>query len=195
MRGPITDGYKALASLALGFVLPWVLVIVAGVGLVSLGYCAKPTVRNPLIVALRDTLRITDSVIVVRAETVTVRQKVVTHWDSVVRTITDTQVVIISDSGDSVVRDTVTIPSEVIAKDRAKDALIASLYGKDSTWEWRYATARKVYQAEVSKANAPRWGVGLSLGYGCVMPKGCGPSLTVGLTWQAKVPNILKLLH
>lgn len=195
-RHPFSDGWKIGLSLMAGplGVLFLVLCVVF-----ALGRCSKPDAR---IEALRDTLRITDSVIVVRAETVTVRQRRVDtlraellRVDTLVRIIDDSTVQL-KDSARNF-----NVPPLVIADLNhlrrtvaGQDSLIAALYGKDSTQEWRIATRDKLYRAEMQKANAPRWGVGATIGYGCSV-HGCGPALSVGVTWQAKVPNFLKLLR
>lgn len=194
-RHPFSDGWKIGLSLMAGplGVLSLVLCVVF-----ALGRCSKPDAR---IEALRDTLRITDSVIVVRAETVTVRQRRVDtlraellRVDTLVRIIDDSTVQL-KDSARNF-----NVPPLVIADLNhlrrtvaGQDSLIAALYGKDSTQEWRIATRDKLYRAEMQKANAPRWGVGATIGYGCTGLH-CGPSLNVGVTWQAKVPSPKQVL-
>lgn len=189
MSNPYQDAQKLLVSLMAGPAAFFGLVVAA---LIAFGYCMGQRTSDAKIVALRDTVRISDSVIVVRTDTVVARQRVVTRWDSVVRTVTDTQVVILRDS---LPPDTVTVPLEVIAKDRAKDALIAGLYGRDSTQEWRIATRDKLYTLGLQKANGPRWGYGVTIGYGCG-ENDCGPQGTVGISYQAPLPDLRRLfLH
>jgi hypothetical protein len=131
------------------------------------------------LMAYRDTVRITDSVLVVRAETVTVRQKAVTRWDSIVRTVTDTQVVVLRDS---LPPDTVVVPREVIAKDRAKDSLITALYQHDTTQQWRIATRDKLIR-ELGKKSRP-YSIAATLGYVC--HRSCGLGLAVGLSYRIR---------
>lgn len=184
MRDCYRDAQRALLALVAG-PMTMGLALLALVG--WLGYCAGGTGKPSLQVAaaLRDTVRIVDSVFALRAETVTVRQRAVTRYDTIVRVASDTQYL---------VRDSlVTVPVEVIQRDVAKDSLIVALYQKDTTWQWRMDTHRRMYQAEIRQANAPRWGVGATLGYGC-SARGCGPTLAVGLTYQAKLPNVRQLV-
>lgn len=195
------DMSKAIGSVLLGFALPWIILGAVLLGVFSLGRCSKPDGK---VEALRDTLRITDSVIQVKWDTVKVylpRAATVKaqsdSLDALVK-VRDDSTLLITDRPDSLI----SVPPIVVEDIKAlrltvatQDTTIRHLVGLNETQEWRYATARKLYQADLAKANAPRWGVGATIGYGCVIPHGCGPTLNVGITWQAKVPSPKQLLH
>lgn len=130
--------------------------------------------ERPATVAARDTMRIIE----VRRDTVLVeikvREKARQHWDTIVRNVSDTQVVIQRDS----IADTVRVPVEVIQRDRSKDSLLSVLYldrGLDSLWH--------IQDAKLPHKPPPRWSLGLAAGYACT-GKGCGPGLAVGVTWR-----------
>lgn len=159
---------------------------------------AKHQREDAALVALRDTVRITDSVIVVRTETVVKYQRRVDTVRAVSDSL-DARVTIVDDSTLHVtgsLSDTaIVVPRVVVADIQAlrltvttQDTLIRSLYAKDSTQEWRIATRDKRHAAEMRQARAPRWGYGATVGYGC-NPNGCGPTLSVGLSYQAPLPN------
>lgn len=123
-----------------------------------------------------DTMR----VITVQRETVTVtikvREKARTHWDTVVRNVSDTQVVV---QRDTLPPDTVTVPVEVIRRDQAKDSLLASLYVDrrlDSLWH--------IQDATLPHKPPPRWALSVGPGYVC-RENGCG--LGVALTFSYRI--------
>lgn len=195
------DAQKALLALIAGPVAFAVALLLA-VG--WFGYCAgQRTIRDNRIVALRDTLRITDSVIVARTDTVTKYQRRVDTVRSALLRI-DTLIQIAGDST-LTIRDplkdstkNLNVPAVLVADLRqlrltiaTQDTLIRALYGKDSTQEWRIVTRDKLYTLELAKAHGPRWGYGVTLGYGC--GERCGPVVAVGLSYQAPLPNWKRL--
>lgn len=123
---------------------------------------ARDTMR--IIVHQRDTLR----------DTIRVREKARQHWDTVVRNVSDTQVVIQRDTATVVV----TVPVEVIQRDRSKDSLLSVLYrerGLDSLWH--------IQDAKLPHRAPSRWSVGAAVGYVCTT-KGCGPGVALGIAWR-----------
>lgn len=170
MRDFYRDMQQAVLALLAGPVAIAVLLFVAVAGL---SYCAgQRTIRdNRMVAALADTVRLTDSVIVVRAETVTVTRKIRVAAQAV--SDSTSRVVTLRDDSTVVIRDTVReAPPELIADNRAlratNAALLAenlALYAKDTTQEWRIATRDKLIR-ELGKQAHPRCGkrCGFALG-------------------------------
>jgi hypothetical protein len=162
MRDLYRDAVKAGAALLAGFLL---YVVLVGSLPFGAGFAAGWFTKSPKIIALTDTIRITDSVIVEK-------EKIVTRWKARVDTVhavsdkADSAVVIVNDStvrikpeveGDTIKSRLEIIPPEVVADLRAlritvsaQDTLIRSLYGRDSTNQWRLATRDKLI-AELSR--------------------------------------------
>lgn len=198
MRNFATDAQRAMLSMLFGAVLPFVVL-----GLVIVGLflsCRKIGEMDLEIGYASDTVRITDSVIVTRTDTVVKYQRRV----DTVRAVSDSldAAVVIQNDSTVVVQDTlqVELPPVIVADLRAlrvtvvtQDSLIRALYAKDTTWQWRFDAHQKVHKLELQKANAPRWGVGATIGYGCLATQ-CGPVLSVGLSYQAKLPSLKQLV-
>ena len=164
--------------------------------------------RDDQLQALRDTVRITDSVEVVKWDTVIVHQRRVDTVKARSDAL-DAQVVVVDDSTlsitadpsftDSVKRaDSVKVPPLVVADLKAlrltvaeQDTLIHALYSHDTTQHWRIATRDKLYAAEIKKANAPRWGIGATCG---LDPFDRSARCVIGLSYQAKLPSPKQLL-
>lgn len=141
-RNPLTDGYKALAALALGFVGPWL--VIAALGF-AFGRCSKGYTSTD-ITALRDTVRLTDSVRVVVRDTLTVYKRrldtVRVGSDSL-----DAQVAIQDDST-VLVQDTVySVPPLVIADLRALRVTVATQDTLLRWWERKSAADSLAIQA------------------------------------------------
>lgn len=113
-RHPFADGWKILFSLFAGPIGVFLFVLVV---VFSLGRCSKADAK---IQALRDTVRITDSVIAVRTDTLRIRLAAKLRTDTLVRIVSDTQVL---------VRDSlITVPPEIPERINACDcALRAAL--------------------------------------------------------------------
>lgn len=198
MRDFYRDGQKAGFVIAAGMLLAffWWTGVPAGL----IGFLAgRYSLEDVELVALRDTVRITDSVYLTRTDTVVKYQRRV---DTVkARSDSLDALVVIRDDSTLIVPDTVVVvPPIVVANLNAlrlivatQDTLIHALYQRDTTQQWRIATRDKLYATELRKANAPRWGYGATVGYGC-NPHGCGPTLSVGVSYQARFPNLKQLV-
>ena len=125
------------------FLLACLLVFLAAVGVSSFlaGRYTSPTVA-----ALEVEKRITDSVIVVRTETVTVVQRRVDTVKAQLDAI-DTLVKVVDDSTVSLPDTVAVIPPLVVANLAAlrltvatQDTLIRALYQRDTTQQWRIET-------------------------------------------------------
>jgi hypothetical protein len=151
-------------------ILGWLVVFAV---LVALAMKALERPNDLKISAARDTMRIISVQRDTVRDTIRVRESARQRWDTIVRNVSDTQVVIQREKPD-----TVTLPVEVIQRDRAKDSLLASLYvdrGLDSLWH--------IQDAKLPHKPASKWSVGMTGGYGC-NTKGCGPSVTLGVSWR-----------
>lgn len=148
-RSTFDDIESAIRSMLFGAALPFF--VLAAV--ISLAFCAGRSLKSDATIeALRDTVRIADSVVVLRTDTVVKYQRRVDTvkarsdaLDSVVVIVNDSTV-LLKDSAQ-----TFNIPPLVIADLHSlrltvatQDTLIRSLYGRDSTQEWRIATRDKM---------------------------------------------------
>lgn len=161
---------------------------------------AFPTDLDLELFAQRDTIRITDSVIVVRAETVTVRQRrvdtVKVRSDSL-----DTIVQIVDDSTVSL-PDTVAVVPPLLLADLAANratvkeqaSLIVGLYAHDTTRLWQLDSWQKYARTLEKVPKDHPWALGGTVGYGCNV-KGCGAGGTVGLSGHIDIPSPMKLLR
>lgn len=176
MRDLASDAQKAIASLLFGAALPF---LIFGALLMCAYAYGKSSARgqyNVAVTALRDTIRLTDSIIVTRTDTVVKYQRRVDTvkarsdaLDSVVQ-ITSDSTAVVQVSPDSSI--TESVPPLVIADLRAlrltvatQDTLIRALYGRDSTQEWRIATHKKLI-AELSRPQICGRRCGFVLGVG-----------------------------
>jgi hypothetical protein len=197
MRDALRDMQKVLVFFVAGLVLA----VLWRVGVFVVGFAAGSLDFG--VPELQAEKARTDTLYITQTDTVTKYQRRVDtvraesgRLDSAVVIVNDSTLLLSRD--DSAKSDTtVHVASIIVADIRAlrltvatQDTLIRSLYGRDSTQQWRIATRDKLYAASLRKANAPRWGYGVTLGYGC-STQGCGPSLSVGLTYQAPFPRLL----
>lgn len=201
-RNPFADVQKAAFSFLTGAALVPGLFILLLVLAFAGGRCSKATLRENRIVALRDTVRIADSVYLTRTDTVRILQRRVDTLraesdraqqvtDSIDRLVQQTDF----DLPPLVVMDLQNLRYTVAKQDttiHAQANLIRSLYGRDSTQEWRIATRDKLYAAELRKANSPRWGIGATCG---VDPFDRSGRCVVGITYQVKLPSVRDLLQ
>lgn len=162
MKDFITDIRNAILAFFAG---PVAIAVGAFVLVGSLAYCAgqKNVKQDVKMAALVDTVRIADSAAKARTDTVIIYRaasaKAKAQSDAL-----DSNVVIRDDSS-AIVADTVAIvPPEVIADIRGlrltvatQDTLIHSLYGRDSTQEWRIATRDQMLR-ELGKQAHPKCG-------------------------------------
>jgi hypothetical protein len=134
-----------LYAKALGWVRPVCFALALVVAGAVFGFCAHPR-PEPILAALRDTIRLTDSVVRVQTETVTVYRLRV---DTVkARSDALDQQVTIRDDSTVALPDTVAvIPPLVVADVTAlrrtvttQDTLIHWLYARDTTRQWQLAT-------------------------------------------------------
>ena len=131
------------------------------------------------VVALRDTIRITDSVIVVR-DSIVYRYKQRLEPIKAKSDALDSVVVLLNTDSAVVVHDSLfVVPPEVVQDIRAlritvstQDTLIRHLYGRDSTQEWRIATRDKMIR-ELSRKNP------FACGRKCGFVLGVGASVLV----------------
>jgi hypothetical protein len=162
MRDFAKDAQRVVLALLAGFLLYFV---VTGLPAGFVGFLLGRYTSSD-ITALRDTIRITDSVIVARTDTVVKYQRrvdtvhaVSDSLDALV-TIRDDSTLVIPDYGDSLFRDTtVHVPAVIVADIRSlrltvatQDTLIRHLCGRDSTQQWRIETRDKLI-AELSRKN------------------------------------------
>jgi hypothetical protein len=198
MRDLASDAQKAVASLLFGAVLPFLVL-----GLVIAGLfvsCRKIGQMDLEIGYAADTVRIVDSILVAQTETVYVKAKAAKQAKAKSDSL-DSLVGIVNDSTVATPSQLLVVPELVVADIRAlrvtvatQDTLIRALYRRDTTQEWRIASRDKLYKLSLDKANAPRWGVGATIGYGC-SPFACAPTVNVGVTYQAKLPSLRQLLQ
>lgn len=186
-------------------VLSWLLVLALVVAVVLSFTKGFPELDVEFGEAQRETVRV-DSIYLTRVDTVTKYQRRVDTvraasdaLDSAVLIVNDSTVHLqLSNSSDSASYN-LTVSPVIVADLRAlrttvatQDTLIAALYGKDTTWQWRFDTHQKMHRLDVQRANGPRWGIGFTLGYGCGVMQ-CGPTANVGVTYSAKLPNLKQL--
>jgi hypothetical protein len=148
------DAQRVVLALLAGVVL---YLVVAGLPAGVAGFLLGRYTSSD-ITALRDTIRITDSVITVRTDTVVKYQRRV----DTVHAVSDSLDALVSIVNDSTVQtpDTVAIiPPVVVANLNAlrltvatQDTLILQLYRRDSTQQWRIETRDKLI-AELSRKN------------------------------------------
>lgn len=125
--------------------------------------------------AARDTMRIITFQRDTVRDTIRVREKARQHWDTIVRNVSDTQVVIQRERPE-----TVTVAREVIQRDRSKDSLLASLYVDrrlDSLWH--------IQDAKLPHKRESPWGIGATCGVDPFNTN--GPRCTFGVTYRAKI--------
>ena len=164
----LKDFQKAGVLMLLGFGLAvlWWSGIPAGV----LGFMAGRWSKSQA--AAVDTMRIIEVRRDTIRDTITVREKAVAHYDTVVRNVNDTTIVVQRDTQTI----TVTVPVEVVQRDQAKDSLLSSYRldrFQDSLWH--------IQDAKLPHKPASRYALGVGLGYAC-NDKGCGPGVSLGLT-------------
>lgn len=158
-RHPFADGWKIALSLFAGplaLLFFAVAVVAAGSILIDRHFSSR-VVEVAKEVHTADTTYLTKTVTVVKYQRrVDTLNAIVAKADSAVT---------ITDSSHAIVHDTVaTVPVEVIADLRVlrrsnatKDTLITTLYGRDSTQEWRIATRDKMLR-ELSRQAHPLCG-------------------------------------
>jgi hypothetical protein len=138
--------------------------------------------ESPSVTAARDTMRI----IQVQRDTLTVTirvyEKAKARVDTMVQTLTDTQVVIRETP--TAPPETVTVRAPIVERIRTDSALLASLYVDrrlDSLWH--------IQDAKLPHKPPSKWGLGVTFGPGCDR-YGCAvwpPSewrVTAGVTWR-----------
>lgn len=139
-RHPAADAWQILLMLLVRPVAIGALAFVAVAGLV---YCAgRGRAPDAKVVALVDTVRITDSVAVVRTDTVRVREKAKARIDTIVQ-IVDNSTVIVRDTV-TLEPDTLTVHPLLVQRIRVDSALIVSLYARDTTRLWQIASRDKL---------------------------------------------------
>jgi hypothetical protein len=140
---------------------------------------------DAMLVAARDTMRVIEVRLDTVRDTIKVREKVRQHWDTVVRNVSDTQVVIQREASPP---DTVTLPVEVIRRDVVKDSLLSAFYDfKRGDSLWHIQDAKLPHQPESA------WGIGATCG---VDPFNREPRCTVGVTYRWRLPKLkLPLVH
>jgi hypothetical protein len=153
MRDLYRDAQKVILSLLAGLLL--YVVVIGGLPF-GAGFAAGWFTKSPKIVALTDTIRLTDSILVTRTDTVVKYQRRV----DTVRAKSDSldSLVVIVDSVTVRVADTVAVvPSEVIADLSALRLTVATLdtlnrahIAKDSTRVWQLETRDRMIR-ELSK--------------------------------------------
>lgn len=139
--------------------------------------------ETPAIAAARDTMRILEVRRDTIRDTIRVRERAKARVDTLVQTVSDTQLVVRETP--AAPPETVTVRAPIVARIRTDSALIVSLYADrrvDSLW---HVQAAKIPPARQES----RWGLGVTAGYGC-SDRGCGPQLTAGLTYNAKLPKL-----
>lgn len=188
-RHPFADGWKIALSLFAGAVMG---LVVLGLALAVLfSSCMGRQDQSTDLRALRDTVRITDSVIVVRTETVVKYQRRVDTVRAASDAL-DSAVIILNDST-AIVQDTgrVELPPLVIANIRAlrvtvatQDSLILALYQRDSTQQWRIATRDKLI-AELGRQAHRRFSWSMTVGPSCNQ-NGCDLRVTFGPSYRIR---------
>lgn len=163
-RHPASDLGKVLLSLAAG---PLALVFLVLCVVFSLGRCSKP---DGTVSALRDTVRIADTVEVVKRDTIVRYQRRV----DTVHAASDSldSLVVIRDDSTLIVPDTViVVPPVVVANLNAlrltvsvQDTLIRHLYQHDTTQQWRIESRDRLIR-ELSKRKPCSLKCGVVLGF------------------------------
>ncbi len=137
----------------------------------------RSVVTDQTYAARVDTVRLATEVQRVAAETVTVRLRAQARVDSVVRVVSDTQLVI---RRDTLPPDTVRVPAVVVERLVTDDRTIQSLRAlavADS------GVIRSLRALLATPKPQRRYGLGVAVGYGCG-PGSCGPTVTLGLAWR-----------
>jgi hypothetical protein len=181
------DAQKALVAFIAG---PFAFVACFLVGTVWLSYCAgqRMAQQETRVTALRDTVRIADSVYLTKTDTVVRYQRRVDTVKAASDAL-DSAVVIVNDSTVTIHDTVAVVPSIIVADIRqlrltvvTQDTLIRVLYGRDSTQEWRIATRDKMIR-ELGKKSRP-YSIAATLGYVC--HRSCGLGLAVGLSYRIR---------
>jgi hypothetical protein len=155
---------------ALGFVL----IVLLGATL-AYGLAQHFRRDDAVLVAARDTMRVIEVRRDTIRDTIKVREKVVAHFDTVVRNTSDTTILVRRDTTTI----TVTVPVEVVQRDEAKDRLILGYRAdrfQDSLWH--------IQDAKLPHRPPSRLGLSVTAGYGCV--KSCGFGVVVGGSYRIR---------
>jgi hypothetical protein len=183
-RHPITDGWKIAASLFAG---PIAGLVVLGIVLAFLfTSCQKLADLDVELGEARDTVVVTKEVIRYRTDTLKVWLSKKARVDTLVRVQSDTTLL---------VRDSlIVVPPLVVTRIVTSDSALRSALGVIAADSAGFRAIERAHALELRRASAPRWGVGATIGYGC-SPFACGPTVNVGLTYQAKLPNVRQLIR
>jgi hypothetical protein len=152
-RHPVTDGWKIAASLFAG---PVAVAGLAFVLVAGFAYCAgqRHAVNSISEAALRDTIRLTDSVVRVQTDTLIVyresSRKAKAASDSV-KLLSDSldRLVAIRDDSSAIVADTVAVvPPEIIADIRGLRLTVAK---QDTTIHWLTVENRSLWMRDTTR--------------------------------------------
>lgn len=145
-------------------------------GVCSYLYGRKSVVRDQTYAARVDTVRQMVEAQAQAAETVTVRLKAKARVDTLVRVLTDTELVIRATPASP--PDTVRVPGVVVERLVTDDRAIQSLRAlvvADS------GVVRSLRALLATPKPVRKWGIGATVGWGCNQTS-CGPAVALGLT-------------
>jgi hypothetical protein len=166
-----------VAAVKITQILGFIVVVLAG-SLLAYGLAQHMRRDDARLIALRDTVRLTDSVRTVVAETVKVKLAAKLRTDTLVQVLTDTQLVVRREP--AAPPETVTVLAEISERIRACDAFASSCrlqLAADSS------EIRALKTLVAASKPSPRWALTIGPGYGC-SSRGCGLELAVGITYR-----------